>query len=156
MNLEQEIDKTIKDVKACAVSVYKELGGGWNETIYQKAMEVALRQKGFPYETQRILPITYSGFVIGESIPDLVVWVNQDGKRVCVVIDLKWDNCIKEENSSQVLKYIQEMKKQIRPNESVYEKGYIINFTKDATGKKIDEECFESTEGVQILEVSQK
>lgn len=84
MKLEDKVQDVIKKVKACAIEVYQELGDGWPEDIYHKAMEVALRLDGFPYETQRILPITYKGFVIGESIPDLVVWVEQDKSRVGV------------------------------------------------------------------------
>ena len=153
MSLEKKIEKIIKEVKNCAVSVYKELGNGWKEENYQKAMEVALRLAGFPYETQRILPITYRGFVIGESIPDLVIWVEDGRKRTGVVIDLKWESGIKDEHHYQVAKYIQELRKQVRGNESVYPSGYIINFTKVATSKKLDEELIETKDGVQILEV---
>jgi hypothetical protein len=31
-------------VKECAKEVYKELGSGWPESIYQNAMEIALRE----------------------------------------------------------------------------------------------------------------
>jgi len=151
-----QIEAIVKKVKECATKVYEELGGGWNETIYQKAMEVALRTINLPYETQRILPITYSGFVVGESIPDLVVWVEEKSRRTGIVIDLKWESGIKEEHSSQVMKYIQELKKQVKGNESVYPNGYVINFTKNATSVKVSEEMLESSGGVQILEVNHK
>lgn len=153
MKLEQKVKEVVKTVKECAVDVYKELGNGWKEENYQKAMEVALRLANFPYETQRILPITYKGFVIGESIPDLVVWIEEEKSRVAVVIDLKWEPAIKEEHPYQVAKYIQELKKQVKGNETVYPCGYIINFTKVATSKKIEEEKLECSAGVQILEV---
>lgn len=77
MKLEQKIQKVIKKVKVCAGEVFEELGPGWPEVIYHKSMEVALRLVGFPYETERILPITYKGFVIGDSRPDLIVWVEK-------------------------------------------------------------------------------
>jgi len=96
----------VKKVKECASDVYAELGGGWNETIYQRAMEVGLRKLNLAYETQRILPITYNGFVVGKSIPDLVIWVEDNDQRIGIVIDLKWESGIKEEHSSQVMKYI--------------------------------------------------
>lgn len=153
MKLEDKVQEVIKRVKNCAVEVYHELGDGWPEGIYHKSMEVALRLAGFPYETQRILPITYKGFVVGESIPDLVVWIEDGKNRVGVVIDLKWEPGIQENHSAQVAKYIRELKKQIKENESVYPCGYVINFLKSATSKKIDEEKLECSQGVQILEV---
>jgi len=153
MKLEQKVEKVIKDVKHCAIDVYRELGEGWPELIYHKAMEVALRLASFPYETQRILPITYKGFVVGDGRPDLVVWVGDGKKRTGVVIDLKFDTGIKEDHSAQVAKYIRELKKQIKGNETVYSSGFVINFLKNATGKKIEEEKLECSQGVQILEV---
>ena len=153
MKLDKKVQEVIKQVKKCAIDVYKELGGGWPEGIYHKSMEVALRLAGFPYETQRILPITYKGFVVGESIPDLVIWIEEGSHRVGVVLDLKWEQGIKEDHPAQVAKYIQELKKQVKKNESVYQCGYVINFTKAASSTKIDKEKLECSEGVQILEV---
>ena len=42
--MEKQIEELITTLKACAKRVYTELGPGWKEEIYQKAMEVALRQ----------------------------------------------------------------------------------------------------------------
>ena len=39
MKLEQKVQEVIKKVKACAVEVYQELGGGWPEGIYHKSMD---------------------------------------------------------------------------------------------------------------------
>lgn len=74
-----KVEEAVALIYECAKEVYAELGTGWNESIYQSAMEVALRHRGLMYETQRILPITFKGHVIGESIPDLVVWVEEKG-----------------------------------------------------------------------------
>ena len=109
--LDFKVKKLIDTVKECAREVYRQLGPGWNEKIYQKAMEVALRERKITYETQRILPITFSDHVVGESIPDLVIWLPMKGKRIAIVIDLKWEPYLKAEHHSQVAKYIQELKK---------------------------------------------
>lgn len=148
-----KVERAVKLIKESAKEVYSELGGGWNEGIYQAAMEVALRHKGLMYETQRILPITFMGHVIGESIPDLVVWVEEKGVKTAIVIDLKADTGIKEDHDVQVRRYIQELKKQVHKGEKVHPKGYLINFVKEATSKKLDEELYEDFDGVQILEV---
>jgi GxxExxY protein len=149
--MNKEIKNLIEKVKECAKEVYKELGSGWPESIYQNAMEVALREKGINYESQRIIPISFKGYTIGESKPDLVVWLKSKNKRIAIVIDLKWEPYIKEDHTSQLKKYIKELKKQVKPDEEVFETGFIINFVK-AKGGKVDEDI-ENLEGVQILNV---
>jgi len=149
--MQKEVQKLINQVKNCAKEIYEELGSGWNETIYQQALEVALRGKGIDYEDQRVLPISFKNHVVGEGIPDLVVWLKKGKKRTAIVIDLKWEPYVKEDHRAQVKKYIQELKKQTRANEKVSDIGFVINFVKES-GKKINEEA-EEIEGIQILNV---
>lgn len=147
-------EKLIEKVKRCAKEVYSELGSEWKEDIYQKAMEVALREAHISYETQRILPISYKGFVIGESIPDLVIWLEEKkGKKTAIVIDLKWDNAIREDHLRQIRKYLQELKKQVKAGEEVYKKGFIINFPKTASSRMVTEP-FEEVGDVQVMGVT--
>jgi len=68
-----------------AQDVYDKLGSGFEEVVYQKAFEVALRLRGIPYEAQRVVPIFYQGFYVGEGKPDLIVGPSE--KRV--VVELK-------------------------------------------------------------------
>jgi GxxExxY protein len=114
-------------------------------------MEIALREKGINYETQRIIPISFKGYTIGESKPDLVVWLKSENKRIAIVIDLKWESYIKEDHKTQVKKYIKELKKQVKSDEEVFDTGFIINFVK-AKGGKVDEEI-EEFDVIQILSV---
>lgn len=151
--MDKKIKSLIKTLKKCAGEVMEELGPGWKEEIYQKAMEVALRHRNIMYETQRILPITFSEHVIGESIPDFVLWISVGKKRVAFVVDLKADTGLKEEHEVQVQRYIKELRKQVhRRDHQVYKKGLVINFIKEATGRKI-EDRFDEFDGVQVLEV---
>lgn len=150
--MKKEIRKLIDKVKNCAKEVYEELGTGWPECVYHSAMEVALREKRISYESQRILPISFKGHIVGESKPDLVVWLKQGKrKRLAIVIDLKWAPYVNEDHRIQIKKYIQELKKQVKEGEEVFDTGFVINFVKQS-GKKIDGE-FEEMEGIQILNV---
>lgn len=79
--MEKGIKELINELKECAARVYEELGAGWEEDIYQKAMEVALREKGIKYEAQRTLPITFNGYVVGRGAPDLIVWYTKGKKK---------------------------------------------------------------------------
>jgi GxxExxY protein len=150
--MQKEIENLIEKVKECAKEVYKELGVGWPECVYHSAMEVALREKGITYESQRILPISFKGHIVGESKPDLVVWLKQGkNKRLAIVVDLKWEPYVKEDHRTQIVKYIQELKKQIKLGEEVFNTGFVINFVKES-GKRIDGEA-EEIGGIQILNV---
>lgn len=151
------IPKNLKELTGtlieCSNQVSEELGIGWKEEIYQKAMEVALRKQGLSYESQRILPITFSGHVIGDSIPDLVVWLQNGKGRTAVVIDLKTELDVKDDHKKQVEKYIRELQKQLRPGESVSPFGLVINFVKEVSNGAVKENLI-STGRVQILRVN--
>ena len=151
--MEKQVKNLIKTIKACAVAILKELGPGWKEDIFQNAMEVALRDKGIMYETQRTLPISFSGHVIGEVYPDLVVWLKNNGKKIGLVVELKAEPGIKEEFTVQAKRYIKELKKQVQNNETIYPKALLINFIREQNSVKL-KEGFEDLGGIQVLEVA--
>lgn len=148
----KQINNLIDTIKSCSQSVIEELGTGWKEEIYQKAMEVALRDNGITYETQRVLPITFLNHVIGESIPDLVIWTANGRKRVAVVVDLKAEPTIKGDHAAQVKRYIQELKKQVRSNEAVHNFGLVINFAKTSNNIQ-NKDVYEEIGDIQIMKV---
>jgi hypothetical protein len=64
------IQQVINEILDSAKAVFQDLGEGWNETVYQKAMEVELRERGIKYEEQRVLPIYYKDkYTSGEKLP---------------------------------------------------------------------------------------
>ena len=65
-----------------AMDVHTELGPGFLESIYQRALEAELRRRGLSYESQRRINLAYKGEPIGDHVLDLVV----DGS---VVVELK-------------------------------------------------------------------
>jgi len=149
--VDKVIRETIDKVADAAKSVWKDLGGGWEESVYQKAMEVALRERGVIFESQRILPVfyrdknTHREYCVGEGKPDLVVWVETDEKKwTAIVIDLKADTKVKPEHERQVLKYMESLRKQLKNGESVHSQGMVINFAKpqdkEIRGRVIEKE----------------
>ena len=151
--MQKEIKNLIEKVKECAKEVYQELGSGWEEEIYQKSMEVALREKGIKYETQRTLPISYKGYVVGRAFPDLIIWFEKGKKKVAIVIELKSIQEINLDSQNQVERYMQELKKELKGNEELYPKGFVFDFTKPKGKLK---EKPEDYHGLQILEVEMK
>jgi len=57
----------------CAREIFQTLGSGYNECVYHKAFEIALRKRCIDYESERIVPITYENHVIGNLRSDLIV-----------------------------------------------------------------------------------
>ncbi len=154
MTTDQTVQEVIEKVKAAARSVWNDLKIGWAEAIYQKAMEIALRERGVVFESQRIVPVFYKEnnreYCVGEGIPDLIVWTESGTKRTAVVVDLKTDQYLKEDHARQVQKYIEALDKQRKENEEVHPAGLIINFPKGGT-KKIAKESLAEQEGPEIL-----
>ena len=69
-------------IKEYAELVYKNLGPGYSESVYNKAFEVLLRKNDIPYETERIVPIDFMGHNVGNLRADLIL----DGE---IVLELK-------------------------------------------------------------------
>lgn len=102
---------TSKILEAC-FEVSNELGVGFLESVYEKALLVALRQKGFEVESQVSLKVTFRGFTVGDFFADVVV----GGK---ILIELKAVDSLSKQHYAQVLNYLKA---------TGIEVGLIVNF----------------------------
>lgn len=75
----------IDRVKAIARDVYRSLGSGFSEDVYDKAMQVGLRLAGINYESQKVIELKYKDHYVGEGYPDLVVRLGREK----LIIELK-------------------------------------------------------------------
>lgn len=106
----------IPKIKKIAKDIYKELGSCHQECVYQKAFEVALRLERIAYENQKIVPIFYKKYNVGEGKPDLII---NDGKGK-VIIELKSIGAkLSNKEKMQLKKYMDTLK---------IKKGVLINF----------------------------
>ena len=60
-------------VIGCAMAVHRELGNGYLEVVYERALEIELKSKGIRFERQVSLPVQYKGQPIGTFAADMVV-----------------------------------------------------------------------------------
>jgi GxxExxY protein len=65
-----------------AFEVHRELGYGFLERVYQRALQVELLRAGVSAEIEKRIQVKYKGIVVGEYDADLIV----DG---CVAVELK-------------------------------------------------------------------
>lgn len=84
--------------KEIAQKIWKELGPGYSERVYHNAFEIALRDAGLAYETERILPVSFQGHNVGNLRADLIV-----GHKL--IIELKSASKIKDEFRNQIKNY---------------------------------------------------
>ncbi len=81
----KNMDKNLLKIKSIARSVYKSLGSGHTESVYDKAMRVGLRLAGLKYESQKVVELEYKGHYVGEGFPDIIVRFG----RKKVILELK-------------------------------------------------------------------
>jgi len=82
-----------------AVAVHRGLGPGFLESVYQKAMEVALRHRTIPYQEQHEIHIIFEDEDVGLHRMDLVV--NKE-----IVVELKAVKALEEIHYAQLKSYL--------------------------------------------------
>ena len=87
---------------AAAIRVHKELGPGFLESIYQRAMSIELSRSGVPYEQEKRINVVYQGVLIPGQRVDLVV-------AECVIVELKSVERFDEAHRAQVISYLRTM-----------------------------------------------
>ena len=92
--------------------VYNELGQGFLESVYEAAMELALRQAGLAVQRQPAIEVRFRGETIGDFRADLVV-------EGVLLVELKAAKAIDPAHEAQVLNYLRA---------SDLEVGLLLNF----------------------------
>lgn len=96
----------------CCFEVINELGAGFLESVYERALVVALAQKGLSIRAQMPLKVMFRGVIVGDFFADLIV----EGK---VLIELKAVTRLLSEHKAQVINYL---------NATGIEVGLLVNF----------------------------
>jgi GxxExxY protein len=89
---------TDKVLGAC-FEIARELGAGFLESVYEKALMVALRQKGLHVEAQVPLTVKFRGVIVGEFFADIMV----ENK---LIVELKSVSTLRPEHQAQVINYL--------------------------------------------------
>ena len=79
--------------------IYNELGYGFLEKVYQNAVYIELKNKGYFVETQKKIKVFYKGNVVGEYYADLVV-------NDLVILELKAADYLVEAFEWQLINYL--------------------------------------------------
>jgi len=102
------------DIMGAIFEVHKELGPGFLESVYHKALVEEFSRRGMKVETQKTIDLVYKDRKIGAHRLDLVV----DNK---VVVELKTAERFSIHHKAQLTSYLKA---------SGYKLGILVNFSK--------------------------
>jgi GxxExxY protein len=105
-------DITNKILNAFYKQVYRKLGCGFLEKVYENALALELRRQGLRVEQQARILVCYDGVVVGEYFADLIV-------EDVVVVKLKATEQLMAHDEAQLLNYLRA---------THYEVGLLLNF----------------------------
>ena len=104
----------------CAYKVYRILGAGFLEKIYENALIIELHQIGLNVVQQHPIKVNYKGNIIGDYYADLLV-------ENTVIIELKAVNELSKVHETQLVNYLKA---------TGIEVGLLINFGDDINIKR--------------------
>lgn len=108
----QKTDHLASQVVDAALEVYRNLGAGFLESVYEKALCHELMLRGIRFENQKPIHLSYKDVAVGEAILDLLV----DEK---LVVELKAVDTLHPIHHAQVLNYLKATKLEL---------GLLMNF----------------------------
>ena len=87
-------------IRGAIFEVYRELGNGFREEVYQQCLERELALRGIPFEAKKELRIFYKGEPIDKTyIPDLFCF----GR---VIVEIKVVERLSKEHRAQLMNYL--------------------------------------------------
>jgi GxxExxY protein len=92
--------KECYDIQGAIFEVYREMGCGFLEAVYQECLEKELRKKNIPFVPQRELQLFYKGEQLQQSYkPDLICYDK-------IIVELKAVKKIAPEHKAQTFNYL--------------------------------------------------
>lgn len=96
----------------CSFEVINELGAGFLESVYEKALSVALSEKGIVFKRQYPIKVIFRGQDVGDFYADLFV-------EEKILVELKAVKSLLPEHQAQLINYLKA---------TGVEVGLLINF----------------------------
>ncbi len=88
------------EIQGAIFEVYREMGCGFLESVYQECLEKELSKRGIPFVAQQELQLTYKGEPLQQTYrPDLICYGQ-------IIVELKAVKDIAPEHKAQVINYL--------------------------------------------------
>lgn len=106
-------EKESWEIRGAALEVHKELGCGFQEKVYQDALEIEFQRMGIPYEREKHITIEYKGVTIDHDyFADFVCYGN-------IIVELKAIKELADVHKKQVVNYLRATN---------FKLGFLFNF----------------------------
>ncbi len=105
-------DETYKIIGAC-MTVHKNLGNGFLESVYQEALEKELTKAEVPFERQKRLHVYYDGQKLDKYFVADFVCYNK------IILEIKAVSFLAQSLKQQVINYLKSTELQL---------GFLVNF----------------------------
>ncbi len=101
------------EIRGAVFEVYRELGCGFLESVYQECLEIEFQKRKIPYLAQHRLNLTYKGQILNQIyIPDFMCFDE-------VIVEIKAISTITGEHRAQIMNYLKATNKKL---------GLLVNF----------------------------
>ena len=100
-------------VKGAVFEVYKAMGAGFLEAVYQECLEEELKVRGIPFVAQPEIKISYKGRMLHQSYRADIVCYDK------IILELKAVGALLPEHSAQLFNYLRATKMKL---------GFLVNF----------------------------
>ncbi|MFT5705900.1 MAG: GxxExxY protein [Oceanospirillaceae bacterium] len=105
-------DEIYNIIGAC-MAVYRELGCGFLEAVYQEALEEEFKLRGIPFVREKLFTITYKGKLLSKEYKaDFICYGN-------IIVELKALSNLNSAHQSQLINYLKMSKLKL---------GLLVNF----------------------------
>jgi GxxExxY protein len=87
-------------IRGAVFEVYRAMGAGFLEAVYQECLEVEFARRGVPFEMRKPLSLTYRGEPLRQTyVADFVCYDR-------IIVELKATRAIAPEHRAQVINYL--------------------------------------------------
>ena len=100
-------------IQGAVFEVYRTLGCGFLEAVYQESLELEMAARHIPFVAQQELQLEYKGKTLRQTYkPDFICYGS-------IIVELKTCSCLASEHVAQVLNYMKATN---------LERGMLVNF----------------------------
>ena len=100
-------------IQGAVFEVYKEMGCGFLEAVYQECLEIEFQKRGIPYHAQAKLNLSFRGIPLSqEFFADFICYSK-------IIIEIKAVNEISPRHKAQLMNYLKVTK---------FKLGLLVNF----------------------------
>ena len=97
--LPAELENVMTKVIGASIAVHRELGPGFLEAAYHRAVCIECKERGISFENRKRIEVSYKGTRVATQYVDLIV-------ESSVVVEIKAVSQLEEIHAAQLLSYL--------------------------------------------------